>query len=403
MYFNNILLKILNESTKTSNSQQIEYRLGCLKSAENGNFKKIKECLANGVDVNARDICGYTALMLASKKGHFEIVKYLVEHGADVNVQDNWDWTALINASHNGHLEIVKYLVANGADVNAKNDSGWTALEMSKTDEIWEYLKPKVSHINKNHALINCANRGNLEQIKYFLANGADVNAKNDSGWTALEMSKTDEIWEYLKPKVSHINKNHALINCANRGNLEQIKYFLANGADVNFEYSCILSYALLNKHLEVAKYFIANGLYINTQSISLSEIYEVDLNKEAREFLRLYVTFFESASNGNLEAIKECVLQNDVFVNAKNNNGETALVLASINGHFEIVKYLVEHGADVNVQDKWDWTALINASHNGHLEIVKYLVANGADVSIKNNNDETALDKAETDEIKKY
>ena len=345
MYFNNILLKILNESTKTSNSQQIEYRLGCLKSAENGNFKKIKECLANGVDVNARDICGYTALMLASKKGHFEIVKYLVEHGADVNVQDNWDWTALINASHNGHLEIVKYLVANGADVNAKNDSGWTALEMSKTDEIWEYLKPKVSHINKNHALINCANRGNLEQIKYFLANGADVN----------------------------------------------------------FEYSCILSYALLNKHLEVAKYFIANGLYINTQSISLSEIYEVDLNKEAREFLRLYVTFFESASNGNLEAIKECVLQNDVFVNAKNNNGETALVLASINGHFEIVKYLVEHGADVNVQDKWDWTALINASHNGHLEIVKYLVANGADVSIKNNNDETALDKAETDEIKKY
>lgn len=84
MYFNNALLKILNESTKTSNSQQIKGRLECLKSAENGNFKKIKECLANGVDVNARDIFGYTALMLASINGHFEIVKYLVEHGADV-------------------------------------------------------------------------------------------------------------------------------------------------------------------------------------------------------------------------------------------------------------------------------------------------------------------------------
>lgn len=45
-------------------------------SAEDGNLEKVKECIENGADVNAKDVWGKTALIYALKNGHFEIVKF---------------------------------------------------------------------------------------------------------------------------------------------------------------------------------------------------------------------------------------------------------------------------------------------------------------------------------------
>eukprot|EP00731_Ephydatia_muelleri_P038788 Em0910g1a len=68
--------------------------------------------------------------------------------------------------------------------------------------------------------------------------------------------------------------------------------------------------------------------------------------------------------------------------------NGWIPLVSASQNGHLEIVKSLIEAGANVNHTAKDGWTPLVIASHDGHLEIVKSLIEAGANVNhtIKNN-----------------
>ena len=76
----------------------------------------------------------------------------------------------------------------------------------------------------------------------------------------------------------------------------------------------------------------------------------------------------------------------------------------ASENGHFEIVRYLIQNGADTNAKTKSGrTTALMLASQKGYFEIVKFLVENDADMNAKNKNNETALDYAKTDEIKAY
>ena len=62
--------------------------------------------------------------------------------------------------------------------------------------------------------------------------------------------------------------------------------------------------------------------------------------------------------------------------------------MIASREKNLELVKYLVEHRADLNSTNKLNQSALIFAAQRGHLEIVKYLVENGADVNSMDEND---------------
>ncbi|MFA5135565.1 MAG: ankyrin repeat domain-containing protein [Patescibacteria group bacterium] len=71
----------------------------------------VKEALAAGADVNAKDKCGKTALIEASSRwGHTEIVKALLAAGADVNAKDECGDTALIWASYLGYTETARLL-----------------------------------------------------------------------------------------------------------------------------------------------------------------------------------------------------------------------------------------------------------------------------------------------------
>ncbi len=81
--------------------------------------------------------------------------------------------------------------------------------------------------------------------------------------------------------------------------------------------------------------------------------------------------------------------------INAKSNDGKTALHLASRNGDTEMAKVLIAAGADVNAKDIYDWTALHQASYYGYIETVKYLISAGADVDAKTNYGWTALHQA--------
>ena len=57
------------------------------------------------------------------------MAELLIANGADVNAKDIDGWTPLRKAAFYGHREIVELLIANGADVNAKDDEGRTPLD----------------------------------------------------------------------------------------------------------------------------------------------------------------------------------------------------------------------------------------------------------------------------------
>jgi len=99
------------------------------RAAETGDVEWLKSTLTAGVDVDATNLFGTTALMRASSRGDVQMVRVLLSCGADPNRIRNDKFTALALAAFFGHQGVVKCLVEHGADPNASTRFG-TSPEM---------------------------------------------------------------------------------------------------------------------------------------------------------------------------------------------------------------------------------------------------------------------------------
>lgn len=246
-----------------------------------------------------------------------------------------FDWlfgkgNLLVKAAKNGDVEELKDLIEKGADVNAKNTKGETAL-------------------------IAAAERGHLNIVDILFEKDADINAKNNKGWTALWM-------------------------VASRGHSFIVRALLERGADVNAKENTggntALHMAALAGHTEIVKLLLKNNADVNANNTD-------DLTP-----------LIMAADNGHPDVIN-VLLEANADVNAKDNEGVTALYSAAGKGHKGIVKTLIENGSDVNAVRTNGWTALMIAARDGHTEIVKTLLERDADVNAKNTDGLSALHSA--------
>jgi len=154
--------------------------------------ENVRDLIKNGAEVNAfHDEDRMTCLMAAADRNKPEIIKLLVASGSWVDAEDNSGKTALMYAAYN--LEAVEVLVSLGADVNVKHEDS--------------LLTP----------LMLAANAGASEVVDALIRAGADLNAHDSSGETALI---------------------HAL--CTR--DLESVKMLIKAGADIQaaLDFSCV-------------------------------------------------------------------------------------------------------------------------------------------------------------------
>jgi len=90
-------------------------------------------------------------------------------------------------------------------------------------------------------------------------------------------------------------------------------------------------------------------------------------------------------------EGVQKAVKANPSLVNQKSNEGFTPLILASYRGNLDMVKFLIESGAQVNVETSMG-TALMAATVKGHYAIVAFLLEEEANPDLTDSEGTTAL-----------
>jgi ankyrin repeat protein len=179
-----------------------------------GDLAKVKALVEKGADVNAISTLGRTPLAVAAaQRDSFAIATYLIGHGADVNARDNsGDFltrgagsTTLMLAARSGDHRTVELLLAKGVDVNAAMTTGATALTEAisvRNAEAVRVLIERGAKVNlafgpiQMTPLIWAAFQEWPEIVRMLIQAGADVNAKDALGSTALvwaSMSERDD------------------------------------------------------------------------------------------------------------------------------------------------------------------------------------------------------------------
>jgi len=120
-------------------------------AVKRGDIHTVRDLVGRGMDVNARDCYGQTALMLAAHAGHLEIVETLITQRADLNVTAKFGLSALMLALITGHRDIAHLLTKSGADLSIKATgagfAGKTASDLAMELGMLELsteLKPKT-------------------------------------------------------------------------------------------------------------------------------------------------------------------------------------------------------------------------------------------------------------------
>jgi len=110
--------------------------------------------------------------------------------------------------------------------------------------------------------------------------------------------------------------------------------------------------------------------------------------------------SLYEAAGNGNTAKVN-ALLDSGVDVNGRTSNGSYALNNAAVENEIEIMRTLLDRGADPNVQNSQGDTPLICATKyaGGEAATVKMLVEAGTDLAVKDDKGNTALDYAKAKE----
>ena len=269
-------------------------------AADAGDLAKVKAFIREGVDVNT-NVHGCTPLHCAVRYGHKEVAELLIAKGADVNAKDTKGRIPIDLAINKGQIDIAKLLASKSGDVSL-HTAAYVG-DLQKVDKlIADGANVNAKDQKDQTALHYAAKAGGIPVAELLIANGADVNAGDD--WKPLQ-------------EAAYCSK-------------EMVELLLSKGADINAGRWPALHSALDAGHFDIVELLLAKGADINITDDKGQTPLHIAASYAAMRFPK----------------IVELLISNGADIKAKDNNGKTALSYAIENGHTEIVELLRKHGA---------------------------------------------------------
>jgi ankyrin repeat protein len=160
-----------------------------------GDSQTVRLLAEAGADVNAKSNSGATPLMYAAMSGDAQSLQLLLAKGADPNLQEQSGMTALMYAVRKGEVQGVRVLAKNeSSNLSLRALHGDTALLLATKKGSWQVVEvllqanPGLEDPDRfgQTPLMNAARTGNLGILLRLLDKGANVNARDANGATAL-------------------------------------------------------------------------------------------------------------------------------------------------------------------------------------------------------------------------
>lgn len=183
--------------------------------AASGGHKDLVQRLLEfpGVEVNDRDDCKWTPLVIAASAGHEAVVRLLIGAGADVNSCTEQGRSALLYAASRNRIEIVKILLNEGADVNLQDKLGCGPLHRACGPGHVQVVGTLIS--SANHLEVNARDNWGNTPLHLACEEGQVkiVKMLGDAGANASLQNKDEKTpFQVGKPEVLKVIRD--LVNC---------------------------------------------------------------------------------------------------------------------------------------------------------------------------------------------
>ncbi len=386
-----------------------------------GNYPIVKYLVDHGADVNSKGTHGYGAITFAAYAGveDHRIYDYLTDNGLSIQQKNKGGATAILLIMQRlKDLEIIDYFQKKGLDLNSKDNEGNSAFSYAakggNIDVMDALIKKGIDYQSKNKLggnAILVASQGirgatpKLETFEFLVEKGIDPNVVNKNGETPLILlSRRNEDASLLRfflekgvdANQTNAEGNNALINAAEGNTLEIVKLLASKTEDINHqneEGQTALMLAVRGNSDEVVAYLIKKGAKLNLEDNDGNNLvyYWATSGKRTRDGGVI------PPSKEKLSLLKE----NGLKVNQPQPNGSTLLHIAVQNNNLALTQKAAEWGVNVNAKNNEGNTALLLAALNSkNTEILKYLLAVGADKKITTEFEESAYDLAKENEV---
>lgn len=326
-------------------------------------FASAQLLLESGANINVRDPENHTPLFLACSYNNVAGVEFLLKAGAEVNETDSEQQSPLDRACLYNSVDVVPLLLAHGADVNRVLGKKYIPLFLASIKSGPEIIRMLVAADTDRDCLTHklntalyfaCCNN-KLENVKALVELGASVDARMEKvGATAF----------------------HSACQCADQ---QMVEYILELRPDVyvlDAGGSTALHHACLNPRSEMIDYLHKKGIALDAQNYA--------------GWSPLHVT----ARHGNVKGTQYLLKMRPDLIDARCARGGTPLIFAASQQMVDVVRILLDAGADVHAETVLGATALDYAVDLNNQSIIDLIEQHKAHQVRKNKNAKKKLRK---------